>query len=163
MDGVKILCSGFEKDEKAKIEQLVTAMGGTLQNKAYTDANFVIAKDVLAAKYKWAVNTLKKPIVSRNWLEQCWIEHRVVPHEPYRIPPFSGLNICITKLNVDERRELAKIIVQNGGQYSANLTRRCTHLVSNISFGVSAYSFPDLGFCLFKPVIASLLFLSLYF
>uniref|UniRef100_A0A0E0BG95 BRCT domain-containing protein n=1 Tax=Oryza glumipatula TaxID=40148 RepID=A0A0E0BG95_9ORYZ len=124
MDGVKILCSGFEKEEKAKIEQLVTAMGGTLQNKAYTDANFVIAKDVLAAKYKWAVNTLKKPIVSRNWLEQCWIEHRVVPHEPYRIPPFSGLNICITKLNVDERRELAKIIVQNGGQYSANLTRR---------------------------------------
>lgn len=37
---------------QAKIEQLVTAMGGTLQNKAYTDANFVIAKDVLAAKYK---------------------------------------------------------------------------------------------------------------
>uniref|UniRef100_J3N6K9 BRCT domain-containing protein n=2 Tax=Oryza brachyantha TaxID=4533 RepID=J3N6K9_ORYBR len=131
MDGVKILCSGFEKDEKAKIEQLVTAMGGILQNKGYMDANFVIAKDVLAAKYKWALNTLKKPIVSMSWLEQCWIEHRVVPHEPYRIPPFSGLNICITKLNVDERRELAKIIVQNGGQYSANLTRRCTHLVAN--------------------------------
>ncbi|EEE51791.1 hypothetical protein OsJ_33249 [Oryza sativa Japonica Group] len=108
MDGVKILCSGFEKDEKAKIEQLVTAMGGTLQNKAYTDANFVIAKDVLAAKYKWAVNTLKKPIVSRNWLEQCWIEHRVVPHEPYRIPPFSGLNICITKLNVGDKYVVAQ-------------------------------------------------------
>uniref|UniRef100_A0A0E0R569 BRCT domain-containing protein n=1 Tax=Oryza rufipogon TaxID=4529 RepID=A0A0E0R569_ORYRU len=99
---------GFEKDEKAKIEQLVTAMGGTLQNKAYTDANFVIAKDVLAAKYKWAVNTLKKPIVSRNWLEQCWIEHRVVPHEPYRIPPFSGLNICITKLNVGDKYVVAQ-------------------------------------------------------
>uniref|UniRef100_A0A0E0R567 BRCT domain-containing protein n=1 Tax=Oryza rufipogon TaxID=4529 RepID=A0A0E0R567_ORYRU len=93
---------GFEKDEKAKIEQLVTAMGGTLQNKAYTDANFVIAKDVLAAKYKWAVNTLKKPIVSRNWLEQCWIEHRVVPHEPYRIPPFSGRTEGVGKNNSAE-------------------------------------------------------------
>jgi topoisomerase (DNA) II binding protein 1 len=47
---------------------------------------------------QWAVNNLKKPIVTMNWLEQCWIEHRVVPHEPYRIPPFSGLNICITKI-----------------------------------------------------------------
>uniref|UniRef100_A0A0D9XPZ4 BRCT domain-containing protein n=1 Tax=Leersia perrieri TaxID=77586 RepID=A0A0D9XPZ4_9ORYZ len=116
MDGVKILCSGFEKDEKAKIEQLVAAMGGILQTKAYMDANFVIAKDVLAAKYKLAVNNLK-PIVSMNWLEQCWIEHRVVPHESYRIPPFSGLNICITKLNLDRRNELARIIVQNGDKY----------------------------------------------
>ncbi|KAL5204766.1 hypothetical protein ABZP36_009637 [Zizania latifolia] len=130
MDGVKTLCSGFEKDEKAKIEQLVTAMGGILQNKVSMDVNFVIAKDVLAAKYKWALNILKKPIVSMNWLEQCWIEHRVVPHEPYKIPPFSGLNICITKLDVDKRKEMAKIIVQNGGQYSANLTRKCTHLVA---------------------------------
>ena len=40
-----------------------------------------------------------KPVVTVNWLEQCWIEHRVVPHEPYRILPFVGLNICVTKLN----------------------------------------------------------------
>uniref|UniRef100_M8AX38 DNA topoisomerase 2-binding protein 1 n=1 Tax=Aegilops tauschii TaxID=37682 RepID=M8AX38_AEGTA len=108
MDGVTILCSGFEKDERARIEQLVTAMGGLLQTKVSMDVNFVVAKDVLAAKYKWAVNSLKKPIVNRNWLEQCWIEHRVVPHEPYRILPFTGLNICITKLDAGNRilREL---------------------------------------------------------
>uniref|UniRef100_A0A0Q3R2U8 BRCT domain-containing protein n=1 Tax=Setaria italica TaxID=4555 RepID=A0A0Q3R2U8_SETIT len=77
MDGVKILCSGFEKDEKAKIEELVTAMGGLLQSKSSVDVNFVIVKDVMAAKYKYAVNNLKKPVVTMNWLEQCWIEHRV--------------------------------------------------------------------------------------
>lgn len=131
MDGVKILCSGFEKDEKAKIEELVTAMGGLLQSKSSVDVNFVIVKDVMAAKYKYAVNNLKKPVVTMNWLEQCWIEHRVVPHEPYRILPFAGLNICVTKLNPDERKELEKIIVQNGGQFSACLTRKCTHLVAN--------------------------------
>ncbi|CAL4994384.1 unnamed protein product [Urochloa decumbens] len=124
MDGVKILCSGFEKDEKAKIEELVTAMGGLLQSKSSMDVNFVIVKDVMAAKYKYAVNNLKKPVVTVNWLEQCWIEHRVVPHEPYRILPFAGLNICITKLNPVERKELEKIIVQNGGQFSACLTRK---------------------------------------
>lgn len=131
MDGVTILCSGFEKDERAKIEQLVTAMGGLLQSKVSMDVNFVIANDVLAAKYKWALNILKKPIVTMNWLEQCWIEHRVVPHEPYRILPFTGLNISITKLEADERKELMEIIEQNGGQYSASLTKKCTHLVAN--------------------------------
>ncbi|XP_062198046.1 uncharacterized protein LOC133900812 [Phragmites australis] len=131
MDGVKILCSGFEKAEKAKIEELVTATGGLLQTKVSMDVNFVLVKDVLAAKYKWAVNVLKKPIVTMNWLEQCWTEHRVVPHEPYRILPFTGLNICVTKLNPDERKELEKIVVQNGGQFSACLTRKCTHLVAN--------------------------------
>ncbi|KAM0908938.1 hypothetical protein ACQ4PT_015124 [Festuca glaucescens] len=131
MDGVKILCSGFEKDERAKIEHLVTAMGGLLQTKVSMDVDFVIAKDVLAAKYKWAVNNLKKPIVTMNWLEQCWIEHRVVPHEPYRILPFTGLSICITKIEADTRKELMEIIEQNGGQYSATLTKKCTHLVAN--------------------------------
>ncbi|KAK1646712.1 hypothetical protein QYE76_064517 [Lolium multiflorum] len=128
MDGVKILCSGFEKEEREKIEHLVTAMGGLLQAKVSMDVNFVIAKDVLAAKYKWAVNNLKKPIVTMNWLEQCWIEHRVVPHEPYRILPFTGLSICITKIEADTRKELMEIIEQNGGQYSATLTKKCTHL-----------------------------------
>jgi hypothetical protein len=50
-------------------------------------------------RLQWVVDTLEKPIVTMNWLEQCWIEHRVVPHEPYRIIPFTGLNICVTKLN----------------------------------------------------------------
>ncbi|KAL6868202.1 hypothetical protein ACP4OV_015047 [Aristida adscensionis] len=113
MDGVKIACSGFEKSEKVRIEELVTAMGGVLQTKGM-DVNFVIVKDVLASKYKWAMNNLKKPIVTMNWLEQCWTEHRVVPHEPYRILPFTGLNISVTKLDQEERKQLEKIIVQNG-------------------------------------------------
>ncbi|CAD6254379.1 unnamed protein product [Miscanthus lutarioriparius] len=117
MDGVKTLCSGFEKSEKVRIEELVTAMGGHLLTRHNMDVNFVIVKDVTAAKYKWALNTLKKPIVTMKWLEQCWIEHRVVPHEPYRILPFTGLNICVTKLDPDERKELEKMVVQNGDKY----------------------------------------------
>jgi len=37
---------------QAIIEKLVTGMGGILQTKASLDVNFVIVKDVLAAKYK---------------------------------------------------------------------------------------------------------------
>ncbi|KAG1369945.1 putative NAD kinase 2, chloroplastic [Cocos nucifera] len=136
MDGVKVLASGFEKEEKAKIEQLVTAMGGALHSKASVDINFVIVKNVLAAKYKWALNVLKKPIVNVGWLTQCWTEHRIVPQEACRILPFTGLTICVTRIPADERKEMEKLIVQNGGHYSADLTKKCTHLVSDISFNI---------------------------
>lgn len=42
---------------QAKIEMLVTAMGGVLHPKASLDVSFVIVKNVLAAKYKvWYLN-----------------------------------------------------------------------------------------------------------
>ncbi|XP_022896632.1 DNA topoisomerase 2-binding protein 1 isoform X2 [Olea europaea var. sylvestris] len=129
MDGVNILVSGFEKDEKVEIEKLVTAMGGVLQTRASSDVSFVIVKNVLAQKYKWALNNLKKPIVTINWLHQCWKEHRVVPQESYRVLPFSGLTICVSGIPADERRQMEKLVVQNGGKYSAELTKRCTHLI----------------------------------
>ncbi|KAF4373146.1 hypothetical protein F8388_019328 [Cannabis sativa] len=96
MDGVKVLASGFDANEKGKMEKLVTAMGGVFHSKASLDVSFVIAKNVLASKYKWAVHILKKPIVTVDWLYQCWNEHRIVPQESFRLLPFSGLNICVT-------------------------------------------------------------------
>ncbi|KAH9691344.1 transcription coactivator [Citrus sinensis] len=192
MDGVKVLASGFDVDEKVKIEKLVTAMGGVLQTKATLDVSFVIVKNVLAAKYKdwsqqssggiknkffpkvatlkpepgclefvragfiafcqiislaypmdmWALNILKKPIVTVNWLYQCWNEHRVVPQESYKVLPFSGLMICVTRIPADERKEMEKLIVQNGGKYSPELTKKCTHLICDISFTIYFLNFP---------------------
>ncbi|XP_016899871.2 uncharacterized protein LOC103487611 isoform X2 [Cucumis melo] len=135
MDGVKILASGFQEDEKAEIGKLVSAMGGVLYTKASLDVSFVIAKNALAAKYKWALNISKKPIVSFSWLQQCWIEHRVVPQEGYRVLPFSGLNISVSRIPAGERKEMEKLILQNGGRYSADLTRKCTHLICDAPEG----------------------------
>ncbi|XP_076917913.1 uncharacterized protein LOC143578135 isoform X2 [Bidens hawaiensis] len=135
MDGVKILASGFEMKEKDEIGKLVTAMGGVLQTKASSDVSFVIVKNVLAAKYKWALNNLKKPIVSESWLHQCWKEHRVVSHESYRTLPFSGLTISVTQVSLDERKEIEKLVQQNGGKYSGDLTKKSTHLVCDTPDG----------------------------
>ncbi|KZV27508.1 DNA topoisomerase 2-binding protein 1-A [Dorcoceras hygrometricum] len=115
MDGVNILVSGFDKFEKVDIMKMVTAMGGVLLAKASSDVSFVIAKNVLAQKYKWAVNSLKKPVVTLNWLVQCWKEHRVVPQESYRVLPFSGLTICVSGIPADERKEIEKLVIQNNG------------------------------------------------
>ncbi|KAK7301430.1 hypothetical protein RJT34_12294 [Clitoria ternatea] len=134
MEGVKVLASGFDMDEKVKIEELVVEMGGVLHPTASLDLNFVIVKNVLAAKYKWALNILKKPIVTYEWLKQCSNEHRVVPQEPYKVLPFYGLKICVTGIPADKRKEMMELISQNGGKYSAELTKKCTHLISAISF-----------------------------
>lgn len=40
----------------------------------------------------------------------------------------------------DQRKEIEKLIVQNGGRYSADLTKKCTHLVSDISSITLIYS-----------------------
>ncbi|CAL5206616.1 unnamed protein product [Lathyrus oleraceus] len=135
MDGVKILASGFDADEKVKIEELVTEMGGALQTKPSSDLNFVIVKNVLALKYKWALNILKKPIVTYEWLKQCSDEHRVVPQESYKVLPFSGLKICVTGIPADKRKEMETLTLQNGGKYSAELTKKCTHLISDAPEG----------------------------
>lgn len=47
---------------------------------------------------QWALNILKKPIVTIQWLHQCWNEHRIVPQESYRVLPFYGLAICVTRI-----------------------------------------------------------------
>ncbi|KAK9216234.1 hypothetical protein WN944_008241 [Citrus x changshan-huyou] len=66
MDGVKVIASGFDVDEKFKIEKLVTAMGGVLQTKATLDVSFVIVKNVLAAKYKVCLLPKDGGLVSLN-------------------------------------------------------------------------------------------------
>ncbi|KAE9595895.1 putative BRCT domain-containing protein [Lupinus albus] len=145
MDGVKLLASGFDMDEKVKIEELVTEMGGILHAKASLDLNFVIVKNVLAAKYKWALNTLKKPIVTYEWLKQCSDEHRVVPQESYKVLPFSGLTICVTGIPADRRREMEKLILQNGGKYSAELTKKHIYTSSLLFNRTTHFGFISLG------------------
>ncbi|XP_074262964.1 uncharacterized protein LOC141585822 isoform X2 [Silene latifolia] len=134
MDGVKVLASGFVAAEKERIGKLVTAMSGSFESKSSSDVSFVIVKTVLAGKYKWAASK-NKHIVTINWLNQCWIEHRVVPLESYRVPPFLGLTISVTRVAADERKEMEKLIIQNGGKYSAELTKLCTHLICEVSEG----------------------------
>ncbi|XP_057532611.1 uncharacterized protein LOC130810527 [Amaranthus tricolor] len=134
MDSVKVLTSGFRKEEKEKIEKMVIAMSGSFLNNASSDVSFVIVKNVMAGKYKWAVSK-EKHIVTINWLNQCWVEHRLVPMESYRVPPFLGLVICVSRISGDERKVMEKLIIQNGGKYSAELTKLCTHLICEIPEG----------------------------
>ncbi|KAI5057154.1 hypothetical protein GOP47_0027169 [Adiantum capillus-veneris] len=93
------------------------SMCGEIVSKVLTNVSFVIAKDVLAAKYKFAVNNLRRPILKIDWLFQCWREHRLVPCEAFRLPPFVGLTICATNIPLDERRQIEDACIQNGDKF----------------------------------------------
>ncbi|KAL6211993.1 hypothetical protein ACLB2K_017216 [Fragaria x ananassa] len=135
LDGVNVLASGFKADEKIKIRNLITSMGGVLHTKTSLDVSFVIAKDVIATKYKWALYTLKKPVLTIHWLYQCCKEHHIVPQESFRVLPFSGLMISVTRIPADEQKKIEKLVIENGGQYSGELTKKCTHLICDAPEG----------------------------
>lgn len=133
------------------------------------EVRLVMNSFLLSWVLQWAVNILKKPIVNISWLYQCWKQHRIVPQDSFRVLPFSGLIICVTKVPAgwqlanwskswimpairclcmmsmpiiirlmcaftsDERKEMEKLVNQNGGTYSPELNKKCTHLVCDIS------------------------------
>ncbi|KAG6554667.1 hypothetical protein Mapa_003685 [Marchantia paleacea] len=133
MEGMRILATGFDKKKKLHIEHLVSAMCGELCSHTSMDIDIVVAKDVLAPKYKWSAFTLRKPIVGLDWLVQSFQQHRRAPHEPYRLPPFAGLKVCATGILIDTRDQIADIIAKNGGSFDADLTKECTHLITTDS------------------------------
>ena len=59
---------------------------------------FLVISDYFPFLMQWALNILKKPVLTINWLYQCCNEHRIVPHESFRLLPFSGLTICVTRI-----------------------------------------------------------------
>ncbi|CAM6129332.1 unnamed protein product [Calypogeia fissa] len=84
-------------------------MCGAFCTKASMDVDFVIAKDVLSPKYKWAAFTLRKPILSIQWVQHCFREHRRVPYEPYRLPIFTGVIMCTSGFLLEsEKFKVAK-------------------------------------------------------
>ncbi|CAM6101176.1 unnamed protein product [Calypogeia fissa] len=132
-DGIRILSAGFEGPDKTRVHQLVIAMGGEFCIKVSMDVDFVIAKDVLSEKYKWATFTLRKPILNMQWLLHCSREHRRVPLEPYRLPIFAGIIMCTTGILLGQRNKMAELVKENGGTLRADLTVECTHLIAKIS------------------------------
>ncbi|XP_031739410.1 DNA topoisomerase 2-binding protein 1-like [Cucumis sativus] len=83
---------------------------------------------------EWALTFQRKPIVSFSCYTQCWIEHRVVPQEGYRVLPFSGLNISVSGIPAGECKEMAKLICKMVKIF-CDLTRKCTHLICDAPEG----------------------------
>jgi topoisomerase (DNA) II binding protein 1 len=135
LEGVSVLLTGFAGDEKKELEELVLSMHGTLQQQTVPDVDFVVAKDVLATKYKWACEVVRKPVLMASWLRQCAREHRQLPHDPHRMLPLAGLTICATGILFEDRYRMQDAAQKNGAAYHADLTKECSHLIAVVPDG----------------------------
>jgi len=98
-------------------------------------ANFLIAKKVGSVQYQLCVQH-QVSIVRPKWVKECWRQQRLLPANQFALPPFAGLVISVTGLSSATREEVSRLAKAFGGDYMANMTRRCTHLLALSPEGV---------------------------
>jgi len=131
--GTKVMVTGAGKD-KQKLVERAAEMEGIVQNKVnYADPPHVmVANDVLSEKYRMLVScgSVKITVVTADWIHACWKEQKFVPYDKYRLGPFAGLVVCVSSLTPQERQDVQMETEKGGGNYSADLSKKCTHLLT---------------------------------
>src|SRR4051794_11145718 len=64
------------------------------------------------------------PILRPEWLFACWKNHAVAGLQDYIVASLSGFIICVTGLSASTRQTIQRLVAQNGGSYSPDLTRK---------------------------------------
>jgi len=76
------------------------------------------------------------PIILPDWIHTCWAKQNLLPHKDFVLPPFAGCVISVTGLTASTRNEIQRLAKAYGGEYTPNLTKRCTHLLSKVPQGI---------------------------
>lgn len=66
----------------------------------------------------------------------------------HTVPPLYGCHISVSGISVSQRAEASKIVEQLGGQYSAELTKSCTHLLAKSGESHNGVPGPKIQFAL---------------
>ena len=131
--GTKVMVASVGK-EKQKLAEKIGEMEGILQTKInHADPPHVlVANDVHSEKYRTLVScgNVKITVVKTDWIHACWKEKKFVPYDKYRLGPFAGLVVCVSSLTPQERQDVQMETEKGGGNYSADLSKKCTHLLT---------------------------------
>ncbi|KAK4321748.1 hypothetical protein Pmani_007486 [Petrolisthes manimaculis] len=144
MKGLVLTCTGFEKEERAELQQRVERMAGIYSSNFHQGVTHVVAKSVGSKKYLVAVEQ-DIPILTMEWVHAVWRaamgqavgqqgtgeEVRATDEQflSYACPVFKGLNICVSQLDRSTKLALKNIIEENGGMYSTSLDMNTTSVL----------------------------------
>ncbi|OXB65945.1 hypothetical protein ASZ78_002693 [Callipepla squamata] len=136
MADVTVSCTTLEKDVREEVHKYVQMMGGRVYRDLNVLVTHLIAGEVGSKKYLVAAS-LKKPILLPSWVKTLWdksqqsmMRYTDVNMEDYACPVFLGCTICVTGLSSSDRKEVQRLTVEHGGQYSGQLKmNECTHLI----------------------------------
>lgn len=99
--------------------------GAFTKSTTHLIADLTAPEVLISPKYIKAVE-LRIPIVSTDWLFQCFIHGRRIP-----LPVLKSLTICITGFDdAMERESLRTSITSLGATYTSDLSQSCTHLIA---------------------------------
>ncbi|XP_067910854.1 DNA topoisomerase 2-binding protein 1 [Heterodontus francisci] len=136
MADVVVSCTSLEKQTRDEVHKQVQLMGGRILRDFNISVTHLIAGEVGSKKYLVAAS-LKKTILLPSWIKACWeraqksmINLTDVNMEEHLCPPFLGCTICVTGLSSQDRQEVQRLALENGGHYTGQLKMNdCTHLI----------------------------------
>jgi topoisomerase (DNA) II binding protein 1 len=135
LEGCKFGCSSMNSNKKENTIKVIKYMHGEVTEEINSETTALISTRVGSIKYRLAL-TAKIPILDPAWVFKCWSTQNLMPMDDYKLAPFTGCVISVTGLSLVTRQEVQRLISQNGGEYSPNLTKRCTHLIAKNASGL---------------------------
>ncbi|RMZ91909.1 hypothetical protein DV736_g853, partial [Chaetothyriales sp. CBS 134916] len=137
--GAVFCFTSVSPDLRTEYAQYAVEMGAEHKLDLTSDVTHLLVGDTDTAKYKYVareredVKVLRPdyvPAVRTKWMDAQTVDIASLEHE-YRLLPFHGLKICITGFDdLSFRQQLQQNILENGGQYSGDLTKDITHLIA---------------------------------
>lgn len=131
-----VVCSTyFKKTDKAEFKRKVMSLGGVYTDHFTTSVTHLVASRVGSCKYQLAMR-LELPVVTQEWLEQCYWRSEIPLDLTFKLLPLSGCCITVTGLPQADRNIVEQTARMFGAEFSADLRRnRTTHLIAAIASG----------------------------
>ena len=104
-----------------------------------SDVTHLLVGDTDTPKYKYVAKERQDVKILRpEWIDavrNCWMNAAAIDLDAllveYRLPILFGLKICITGFDdLSFRAQLQKNVIENGGEYTGDLTKDVTHLIA---------------------------------
>jgi len=129
----KIIAIDYTIDENMKhqLAKLTRFLGGELSDTVTSKTDYLLANKIGSIFYKAAAHQFDEiEILVPSWITDCWDKQQFLPTAHYILPPFTGCIISVTGILSPKRKKIQDLTTKNGGEYSPDLTRKCTHLLS---------------------------------
>ncbi|KAL5275903.1 TOPBP1 family protein [Megaselia abdita] len=135
MRDLHISATGFTGDEKEKMRNLISWMGGYYYSNFGRNVTHLVANTIKSTKYEHAaVNGI--PIMHPDWVEAVWqksktedTEAKNEEYNKYRLPIFYNLNITCSGLTNERKEQVMQLINENGGIFNRAFRSQITDVV----------------------------------
>lgn len=137
--GAVICCTSIAPEVRSRLAEWIQQMGAEHRLDLTSDVTHLLVASTDTPKYKYVARerddvTVLRPewvdAVRKYWMNAQAINLNALTAE-YRLPTFAGLKICVTGFDdLNFRAGLQQNVIENGGQYTGDLTKDVTHLIA---------------------------------